>query len=235
MRRPQLPGDRHRLRLDGVVGQEHLRGDLRKRQVGGEHRQQAQLGGGQGRGARGGRTPGAGELRPAGPRPAERKHRGGDAARGSRRLPEQGPRRPEIEQRKTSAGLCLCTKAQPDGSGPGQRRRAIPGRGRVLAVVRLARLGSRSRAWLSWEQKRERRRAQVRSDAGDHHPGWPHHLPGRLPASGLGSVIKAAVFLLGFSDRDRSRLGGDLGWLRRLRYHRTSVPEGKSSTRPTSS
>ena len=56
-----------------------------------------------------------------------------------------------------------------------------------------------------------------------------------VPASGSGSVIKAAVFSPGFSDRDRSRLGGDLGGLRRLRYHRTSVPEGKSSTRPTSS
>lgn len=62
MRRPQLPGDRHRLRLDGVPGQEHLPGDLRERQVGGEHRQQTQLGGGQGRGARGGRTPGAGKA-----------------------------------------------------------------------------------------------------------------------------------------------------------------------------
>ena len=30
-------------------------------------------------------------------------------------------------------------------------------------------------------------------------------------ASGSRSVIKAAVFSPGFSDRDRSRLGGDLG------------------------
>jgi Proline racemase len=39
----------------------------------------------------------------------------------------------------------------------------------------------------------------------------------------------------GLSDRDRSRLGGNFARLRRLRYHRTSVPDGKSSTRPTSS
>ena len=46
----------------------------------------------------------------------------------------------------------------------------------------------------------------------------------RVPACGPGSVIMAAVFSLGFLDLDRSRLGGDLGGLRRLRYHRASVP-----------
>jgi hypothetical protein len=56
----------------------------------------------------------------------------------------------------------------------------------------------------------------------------------RRPAYGSGPGIKATVFSLGFSDRDRSRRGGGLGGLRRLRYHRTSVPVGKSSTRPTS-
>src|SRR5690349_11865742 len=46
-RDPQLLVDRVRLRPDGVAGQEKFRGDLRKRQVGGEQRQQAQLGTGQ--------------------------------------------------------------------------------------------------------------------------------------------------------------------------------------------
>jgi hypothetical protein len=37
----QLPVDRHGLGLDGVRRQEHLSADLRERQVGGEHRQDA--------------------------------------------------------------------------------------------------------------------------------------------------------------------------------------------------
>ena len=45
---PQFPVERPRLRLDGVGGEEHLCGDLWERQVGGQQRQQAQLGGGQG-------------------------------------------------------------------------------------------------------------------------------------------------------------------------------------------
>src|SRR6516225_6074248 len=60
----QLAVDRVRLRLDGVAGQEQFPADLRERQVGGEQRQQAQLGGAQRRGSRGGRTPGLGKLRP---------------------------------------------------------------------------------------------------------------------------------------------------------------------------
>src|SRR5579872_2829394 len=40
----QLLVDRVRLRFDGVAGQEKFPGDLRIRQVGGEQRQQAQLG-----------------------------------------------------------------------------------------------------------------------------------------------------------------------------------------------
>src|SRR5690242_1719888 len=44
---PQLLVDRVRLRPDGVAGQDEFPGDLRKRQVGGEQRQQAQLGTGQ--------------------------------------------------------------------------------------------------------------------------------------------------------------------------------------------
>ena len=46
-RSPELAVDRGRLRLDGMAGQGHLLGDLGERQVGGEHRQQAQLSSGQ--------------------------------------------------------------------------------------------------------------------------------------------------------------------------------------------
>jgi DNA-binding response OmpR family regulator len=50
-------GRRHRLRLDRVTGEEHLFGDLRERQVRGEHQQQTEPGGGQGRGSRIARIP----------------------------------------------------------------------------------------------------------------------------------------------------------------------------------
>ena len=51
--------------------------------------------------------------------------------------------------------------------------------------------------------------AIVRTSSGTGEPaGSAVRLDYGVPASGSGSVIKAAVFAPGFSDRDRSRLGG---------------------------
>ena len=75
-----------------------------------------------------------------------------------------------------------------------------------------------------------------RLDPGEPGRGCAVRLDYGVPACGVGAGHQGGGVLAGLRRPGPFPAGRGPGWwVRRLRYHRTSVPDGKSSTQPTSS